>query len=279
MKSLLLVLGFFSFSFLQAQHWSHVGTTWYYNFDANPSHGYMKMEHLSDTTVQHHDCDKMRRTYRFNNANFFVDEFFLYADADRVYMTYNSATSFYILYDFSLQPGDTLNCENGWYYTIIDSAGKMIVNGDTLRLLFPHGTFEGAIAERIGGLNYFFPYPLYGPLEPGFGLRCYNDPVDHWSYWTGIAPYCDYSAYSEPENDFQILPNPSDGNVNIVSLEIDERTVLHLYDSCGRLLTEAKGTDTHNAILHFPGATGAVYHVQIINGYRQIGKSFVNLTY
>lgn len=280
MKTFLLALAFFSSSFLNAQHWSHVGTTWYYNFssDSNPANGYVKLEHVSDTVVQNHACDKMLRTL-YGGSNPIVEDFFLYTNSDKVYLTSSPTSPFSLLYDFSLHAADTLPCYFGWYPTTIDSTGIMIVHGDTLRILYPHDNFDGAIVERLGGLERFFPFYLSMGFDPGVGLRCYNDPVDHWSYWTGIAPYCDYMAGDDPGSDVQILPNPSDGDVNIVSSEINASSVLRLYDSRGRLLAEAKGTNEHNAVLHFHGATSAAYHVQIINGDKQTGKTFVNLSY
>ena len=173
----------------------------------------------------------------------------MYSVNDSVF--FYAGNSFHLLYDFGAITGDTVTL--GYYTTydgsplkmFIDSAGTIIINGETRKLQYVTCgdgmviEFGGIVIEGIGNLTYMFPrfdLSLDGPL------RCYEDST------TGlfINPYHSENGWNFQDCeqiltgitdkgktvDVTIYPNPASRFLEIANL--DQPAEFTFYDLQGR---------------------------------------------
>ncbi|MDP2423261.1 MAG: T9SS type A sorting domain-containing protein [Bacteroidales bacterium] len=220
----------------KAQMWAPSGAKWYYTFDSFGTAGYIKIEYSKDTLIydnsspyQFRNCQKLSKTFfSYNHFNGNLDTISLgneytWSNDDTVFIYKHN--KFYVLYDFSAQPGDTwIIPETYNMWGMCDSVGEIrvvsvgdtILNSKTLRYIITepqnhsHWVLFGKIIEKIGPLMYMLPEQncILDYMEGG-PLRCYQDNV--FQYTTSIAPYCDYiTGIKEPDDySLMIYPNPA----------------------------------------------------------------------
>ncbi len=293
---------FFSLSFIlllavssNAQIWAPPGAKWYYSFSNFWITGYVSIEKSTDTLIydnsggQFRDCQKLDKTfYSYNNLNGNLDTIFLgseytWSNADTVFIFRHNR--FYVLYDFSAQPGNTwiVPETNNLFGEICDSvgvvnvvsAGDTVINAVALRYIVvepedqTHWVLFGKIIEKTGPLWYMLPEQacIIDYMEGG-PLRCYQD--NDFQYISGIALYCDYIVgVQEPEaNSLVIYPNPAKHHVTI-KCKPNEQYDLEIINSYGK--TIKKYHEVGNGMsINLQGIEPGLYFVSLRNIYQNI---------
>ncbi|MBK8923967.1 MAG: T9SS type A sorting domain-containing protein [Saprospirales bacterium] len=247
--------------------WFGQEARWHYGYSSFTYHGYELVEMDGDTLIQAIPCKIFRRTLKkvitaAPFAGIFTETLpprYAYDIGDRVLVWINDG--FYPLYDFNLQPGDTLvfpaqGCASARVYRI-DSVGMLELAGVPLRYqratLLPYGPFDSlsfTIIERIGPVfGHFGPDTLpagYLFLDeifschiegPYLEFRCYSDE-DILLYNVGPLP-CDFIVPADNIPDpagLSVYPNPA-SQFLVVRLEypaVGDRFALT--DALGRLV-------------------------------------------
>ncbi len=245
------------------KEFSPQGASWHYNYDYYwGESGYYQVNYVKDTLVEGKMCKKLsRQLYAYNqvNGNQYTENRgfdFLYQEGEKVYFYYSN--SFNLVYDFSLQVGDTLTLKDRWFGCddkafSIDSIGTTIIHGDTLKFqvvnevvnegfgsYWPDSTI---LVEKIGCLSwYHFPAPEcitdsdFQPKE----LRCYTDDASPTYAVVDTTLYaCDYVASTSViKQTFkpQISPNPA---VNQLQIELPSHFPsinIQIYNTHGQLI-------------------------------------------
>ncbi|MBL7889920.1 MAG: hypothetical protein JNL24_10220 [Bacteroidia bacterium] len=170
MKKSTLILFFFCFCTSYAQTWCPAGATWHYGYAtwdpwSGGDIGYLKYEYVGDTIINTINAKRINKYVKTN----YMESFYTYADSNKVYIYHNN--TFFTLYDFSAQPGDTLTVPgkmDSWYSSwctdslgkiIVDSIGTTIINGESLRYLYVSPTatsqwgYNAKIIEKIGPVS------------------------------------------------------------------------------------------------------------------------------
>ena len=274
---------------LQAQIWAPQGAKWYYTFSNFWITGYISIENTKDTLIydntsgQNRNCQKLVKTfYSYNHINGNLDTISLgseytWSNDDTVFIYRHD--QFYVLYDFSAQPGDswvipeTYNfleyCDSVGVVNVV-AAGDTILNSEVLRYIVvepedqSHWVLSGIIIEKIGPLWYMLPEQncILDYMEGG-PLRCYQDSV--FQYASGIAPYCDFIVgIKEPDNNsFMIYPNPAKDFVHFeVRRSVFGVNELRLFDVYGRQVT-GKVITSEQTILDVSGLPVGVYFYRL----------------
>ncbi|RMF32202.1 MAG: T9SS C-terminal target domain-containing protein [Bacteroidetes bacterium] len=214
-----------------AQHWLQEGQEWhYYVFGGfNPQeYGLHRLIVAGDTLVQGVPCKKVVHHPRVSPPEVFI----AYEEGGRVfrYNPYDSA--FVKIYDFQLQPGDTLVSPR--FRFRIDSVGDLTLHGTELAfqrvnvlgtnwsdLLIIEGV--GLVGRPFSNVpqdtlicSYFFLDQSYcAAAVDGWNVlfRCFSGPA------FSFDPYntCGLSATVEPSPaPFRLLPVPADGTLKVV---------------------------------------------------------------
>ena len=272
--SLLLMMGQ-----TQAQLWFPMGAAWYYSqyTDTDPVHscrlGYSYIRVEGDTLLKGKDARILiSRSYALDYTPSYREEY-VYAEGDSVFHYDIARDTFYVLYDFSAKPGDTLTLRPhsfhshyfglisaSWFGVVIDSVGTIEIEGHIRRVQHTHfagpdsflpytdwhyGYFTPVI-EGIGSLWHLFGGPTSLPTGCFGGLRCYGDSSLFFRAPTWYRR-CDYTINASLENGwgkyaFRLYPNPASSSV---TLDFDQREVgqVKVYDLQGRLrLSQAFAT-------------------------------------
>ena len=110
MKKILFLALLYLPIFVQSQNWFPNGATWYYNYQeqfAFPANGYTKYTVIKDTIIISRPAKLIKReTIRYNGNIILDDSLFVREDSSKVY--YYKNNSFKLMYDFTLNVGDTL---------------------------------------------------------------------------------------------------------------------------------------------------------------------------
>ena len=301
MKKYFTLIIFISlFSLGKSQIWCPPGATWFYGFQGSLCDGYLKFEYVNDTVVNAVNCKVIKS--RLNQKcsgwqNYYESEigsYFMYSDTDKVY--YYDHGQFYVLYDFSVNAGDTLNIKGitrDWWgncdsiaQLIVDSTGIMNINSEALRFYSVH-TISGSafgwdcrIVEKIGPLynyqatqnNYFFPVKqdvcglLADEHGEGGSFRCYYD--DNFPTVSLTQYSCDYTLET-PESEISfanVYPNPAN---TILMIELTDHGQseyrFQIYSVTGNLIVNEKSNASQQSIdlSFFPSG---IYFLKIISG-------------
>jgi len=192
LQTICLILVFNAFA--QAQDFAPIGATWYYtnieSFFLYQYEGYIKVESIKDTIIQGHTCKELTKTrYGTNGSVGSIGNEYLYTSGDTVFHLSDNDT-FYILYNWGAQVGDTwvtrtfdLYAQGDVETTIrVDNISTTTISGQTLRTLTIRtidslsinpisGSYmsfgaPGTLIEKLGGYCiYFHKITVFGMLE------------------------------------------------------------------------------------------------------------------
>lgn len=245
MKRTVFIIFFMIYSVsLDAQIWSPAGATWHYDY---PTGGYYKITYLTDTLINSIICNKLEKKLVFNDpwegdTDTAISYEFTYSDTDKIYLY--RFNSFQVLYDFSVNVGDTLLVPGNSQYTgcdstglvKVDTTGTMVLNSETLRYYSVHNLSSSnwgwncRIVEKIGpvynfsgpSVSYMLPFKFdfcgMIPDEPkeGGSFRCYSD--DNFPVYSVSANPCDFVIGINEKSDINLLsvfPNPNTGTFQV----------------------------------------------------------------
>ncbi len=192
-------------------------------------------------------------TYHTNYPASFMGYFYEDTTRQKVYRTYNNRSQLYLLWDFDVQAGDTLQHHHAEVY--VDSVGTITDSlGDTRRIYFisanggtPIESDEcpnnyrncgiyiegiGAYGSTGGGMAHDFNYTLNGPPYQSYYLNCFskngNQVVGDGNCWHTL----NIEAFSEAKHP-RFFPNPVQNTLN---LELPHQGRVVLTDLSGKTI-------------------------------------------
>lgn len=219
LKSLLLSLAILFSVSTFAQNWAPDGTTWHFeekNWENCPGLddftwlGYVKYIPLGDTIINGQTARVIQGSSfqsQGMQGNPWIE--IMYEDNGKVYHLKDGV--FYILYDFSLQVGETWKRElpNDTTEFLVQEIQTLNVNGQNLKKMWVQTLsgnyfFDAPIVEQIGCLTGFFPrLPVPIAIESNgtssktgstgaypYKLRCYQSNILGF-YETGLSQSCE----------------------------------------------------------------------------------------
>ncbi len=231
MKKLLLVFFLFSAIVSQAQIFAPPGAEWEYTgvVYGGFSIGTTTMKYTGDTLINGIYCQKIKQvnaTIPWLNIGW---ELYFYSTSNKIYY-YNQLTNqFDLIYDYSLNIGDTLHIQTFCYTLdrVVISKGTETINGVDYRYIeYPNSNefitnFNGRYYEKIGFLNSLFTaQPDCAP--DGMYFLClskYSDNSSQTPLYNSDS--CRAISTSIKENstiNFTLYPNPiTNGTLTIQS--------------------------------------------------------------
>ncbi|TVR77200.1 MAG: T9SS C-terminal target domain-containing protein [Chitinophagaceae bacterium] len=299
---LICMLTIFSLNAMD-QDWAPHGTTWHYGpFWVEPTpadcYTYSTMTSIGDTVINGQES-RILEIQNFHGDNNWEGYHFLYKEDNRIYHYADDLDSFYVLYDFNLQVGDTLLIREDFpvYYDeggitdnlrfeiVVDSLSFRVVNGDRLIEQFTKPVFiDGQIypfsyvvesnnmnpfripvVENIGSLQIFFGVQYYTFIVGCVGgIRCYESPDFFYE-----APGIDSCAISSsedilmPQFKLKFYPNPASDYITINIPEELQNVTVEIYDVQSRKVFSQK-VSQEKSIITLDGLTSGVFLVTVL---------------
>lgn len=275
------------------------GAEWHYEMTKifSPEVGYNRYYISGDTTILGRACKILNREK--STCDLISEVSYIYEDELKVYHydpMFSSSTEpidtvFRLIYDFSVEEGDTVNIELDHWGTIGEEGVSYIVdsikfvNYNDLELRQYHVRYingreeTGTIIEGIGSLNTLFHFndtnifPCDGRYN--VGLRCYENEEVGLVKFTEIecdAEFVINSAREEFINNISIYPNPISEQFTIDFSNVGEEMCLQIIDIMGReVYKENFRTETSKEIeLNSSIKSQGVYILNLYNKEKQL---------
>jgi hypothetical protein len=289
--------------------WFDDGASWHYEYISDTRSGYVNITVDGDTVINTIDAKKIRVSltyFDFEEFQNFEDQFdryeYMYADSDRVYQWINN--EFVILYDFTVQVGDTIplylsdydsttiNCDSTGI-GIVTEIGLETINGQLLRYysmtIFSQPTVVlfGKIIEKIGNtdtqtsgdiLNYFFSQQTCDFIDIRGPFRCYSD--NNFSTFSNpdYENNCDFLlAINEIKGEafeFAVHPNPVSTQIT-VSFQVENNVFfsIKVFTLAGKeLMHLTELYDQESIDVSNLNSGMYIIQVELDNGYRSARK-------
>jgi hypothetical protein len=282
MKSKVLVFAFTCFIFqTYAQTFAPVGSKWVYCYAVNAlggTEGYdtLVVESVAETHFDTLSCRELRVTYCYSWGDFgcgLVSKITVCQDDKKVY--YQEGDSLYLLYNFGLMPGDTLqirypmaldtfnqlavdsafyaNPSSPYFDIVILDTATLDLNGQMVWSQtfaevgdddsFQPSWYSGQFLEGIGSTaGWLFPRAINALQEEHIpmNLISYLSPVLN-SNFLSLNPFCQTTSLKEsiPVFTAKAWPNPAKAVLNIEVPINGEAAHVRIFDVSGRLVTTA----------------------------------------
>lgn len=286
MKQLLLLLTFIP-TILSAQtnDWFQTGTTWTYNYQANPPFGapetHQAVFSITEQTVLNgQPCAKMEATGNDPNplsCNASPAPYYFYESNDSIFYASDYDNTFRLAFDFGAEVGDTWEFEypvelydnQTIYNVMVNSISTIQQDGQELKVMdLGYAILSGedyssipyqeiTVIERVGAtLLFFAPFGYWNICENHFNtkLQCYHDATISY-IGEGFSSCTVGVNEANGQTHFQITPNPAKDFFTVTSSEISA-TGLELYSITGQLVYsgEIHNQETKVSTSHFsPG--------------------------
>ena len=290
MKNQLVFTCFFTFCYsftaFGQSEFGALGTKWTYTEDRPTvpppgSHWPYVLESESEVLIQGLVCKKL-----VGGQGFPEELIYIRTEGDSVFW-WNAATQqFYLLYDFSAQPGDSWAIDM-WpntdgvgmsVFTLhVDSTGYEIWEGDSLRVWYvSYSGYEAywgvRYLEKVGSPCFFTP--VAGNFDrPICGLRCFEAPpatdyifVDYpcdtvyTAIYTGIAEDAD-------EKQIKVYPNPASRRITLdCSLYQDKILHLELFDPTGKRIYFESFNNDGSSVFEVSNIENGLYYLRLSHG-------------
>ena len=275
---------------LHAQDLIVDGAEWYYNlhFFSSPDVGITRCYIAGDTTILDKNCLVFMQEVATCNGR--PEKNYLHKDDKQVYFFDQDDNTFKLLYDFSLEAGDTLIYNTGihsWdnkrrtHYIRIDSVGKYRVNSIELKLFdLSYGWMDGneiffeetsaQIIEGIGNTENFFH------LSDGTGycddkysdkLECFSNP----NFATAVigslgCTIVNTKDMPESRPDLVVYPNPFTNTVDLETSVFPIDGKVFIYDSSGKIIYRESWPDgTNRLTLSLEELIPSVYWLELVH--------------
>ena len=244
-KLLLLLLFMLSNFYVSAQqtivkadnNYLTIGTKWYYSYALmSPDVHYYTIEAVSKTIYEGKECIVLRKEFHsaddkqaYSDGNEYI-----YEEDNKLYRYIKD--DFYLLYDFDTNLNDILKIKiykegviDDFLETKVTGISVITVNDIELKkfeiepvysndpIIYSIGwLFGGEVIERIGGLNYFFPYNSLD-CDAGCpeGLRCYQDNA---VFYKRVSYDCDELQF------YSNIQTANPLNKELIKVSFDELT-------------------------------------------------------
>jgi hypothetical protein len=271
---------FFTFivfdSFSQPIDFAPLGSKWWFSStEFETGEGPITATVIGDSTIEGNLCSILTFT---PSPNLIVgsDSLFLFNNDQKIYRYFQDYNNFYLIYDFSLNPGDSYYSHTLGLDNLLDSIYVQIIDTTT--------EIINSIPLKIQSINYVGPYmwgseiyevigntlmliPVNGLVEEIEGpLRCYED-VNIGHYETGIVESCDIIKttieLNAKEQSINIYPNPAD-NTLIINSGIQNILIkLEIIDINGITKVEYLASESVNNTLDISNLSTGIYIVKI----------------
>jgi hypothetical protein len=158
-------------------------------------------------------------------------------------VTHLQSQTEYLLYDFSLQVGDTLQVLNDFnIIQVLSSIDSVLIDNHYRKLYtFIASGVPRDVIEGIGSVKGLF-FPMVYEFEHGQMLACYEDGDIFWNNPALMGNDCFSVGIDEhrPETDLvTIYPVPVSDQLHIDFEDVPrDEIVIQLYDITGRLMRE-----------------------------------------
>jgi hypothetical protein len=259
------------------QEWFPVGARWEVNqlIFFPPGNTSFNIRVVGEDTL---DGRLMRRLEGGCACTPWHDYSHVYEENDRVYAYDPKGNSYELLYDFTLEPGDTLTYtlpDDGPTYFRLDSVTLADFNGTPIRvqhLSWLEGwMFIGfQIYEFVGGYTCLYPQVQY--CDPGSGaVICYEDP-NHGIFNVSGPCLSSTTPNRSESHTFRIYPNPPISRVDITS-DTPLNGIRLVESTTGRMTTfPLSGIMTESILVdHMPRGVYAV-QVMFTDGTVSVGR-------
>lgn len=248
----------------KCQNFMQVGSEWNYKSTPweNPSIGTNTCQITGDTLIDGKNCLIFVQDHENCNGRPKVN--YLYPTGDSILFYDEPDSSFKLLYDFSLEVGDTMTFETGIHswseerYTIlmrVDSIQTFPEN--SIDLKYFHVTygfyfddtgfyFENGGATIIEGIgstdNFFHVADATGYCHNRYtkGLRCFSSPSYPLVKFSQEACVTVANIEIDADLDFQLYPNPFANEIQLRSKEIMSNHSVMIYDMLGKVVSKNK---------------------------------------
>lgn len=226
-----------------------------------------------------------------------MGEEYLYSDSNMVYRNKNGI--FYKVYDFNLQPGDSMQfywdgipfqCDSIGLMRV-DSIGTTTINSITLKYqkvsvfddYFLQWWGPYTITERIGstGFMFFYRYSCSAVIVDGDSyepLRCYFD--SSFGMYNTNPPYsCDDILQVneiEFENSLSLSPNPATNQITIDSKQYTKGEI-EIFDVMGKQVGNRQSAVSNKTQIDISFLKKGVYFLQVKSENGKAVKKFVKL--
>ena len=165
-----------------------------------------------------------------------------------IWVNNSCGTGEYVLFDYSVNIGDTLNC------SVYQSIRADLTDGggivDSIKIIETHGKLRNSIFTFGLYLVTGLPFETEIPISEGIGFRdfgiFYRQDSDFVDYCEGAIDQCQIilsNKYIHGSEGINIFPNPSSG-IFQVSIEKDRIKSIRAYSILGQLEKEAANTNT-----------------------------------
>ena len=302
------------FSFLSQQlpaqndgvEWAPIGATWHYEitYPFSSVVNCLAMEVVKDTIVNNTPARLINgKLYQYSGDTIPATDVYdqgniiLHQKGDSVY--YYRKNKFELLYDFSLEVGDTMdivtpapydpnNVSDTMIQMVVDSVGEVVVGNDTLRkqvfrMLRKFDSnygFGGTHIEKIGNLYFLLPVDdllcdVFCPLP----LRCYQDSSLLYKL-SEVDCDATYLMTSTQNNlslpEIRLYPNPVSSGAGQLHIEGPERFTWRLLDIHGRILYHSAREVSGKVAVSLPaGLSPGLYLIEIRTGERTYVRKLV----
>ncbi len=271
------------------QSWAPVGAEWYFDADWGSSEygvQFVKRVVTKDTFINNQSCRKIESKL-FRNAGDTIDwyQYYTFDRNDSVFIYMEEEDSFFLLYDFSAEAGDTTTTivSYGEVTTVVvDSINFFETDGSTLRKFHIRALYGGTatIIEKLGMLiDDIFPFSIYVG-SPGL-LRCYQDET---TFINRTENACDYwnpplsTIRLEFDAYFQLFPSPTRDFLILESKEknLDKPSDFAIYDFTGRVVRDGKFNERQQKI-DVSDLPSGVYIFEIHQQEKKFNQKFMKL--
>lgn len=250
--------------------WAPIGAKWWYNYTgAGINQNYVSLESVGDTTVLGKACRKLEikefvaegiKPYYFEIIDFESHLIVLHQQGDSIFYLRNN--QFELLYDFSMEPGDTIavtvpqqsfryHPQDTQIFVRVEGYTTKIIDGQELKVQQRQIAWESGngflvgdtVVEKMGDLTFFLPWKSieYDAILP-YGLRCYQDSTIFYKAvdipCDSITPLMSGTLPLVQSNDVVLYPNPVPPGTRQIKVEGVQVKNWDLYDVQGRLISK-----------------------------------------
>lgn len=289
----------------KCQEWYQIGAEWYFNYEVllqYPAHGYIKYSVEKDTLLESHFAKLIVRTrYSFIDGSISdTDSLYVREENEQIFLW--NGTNYNLMYDFSLNIGDTLEVDvvqrecDSISPIVVDSITSLEIDNIILEVQHlsysylinsQYETTTKSIIEYIGQIEDFLFQPACGIDVNGWGnnlLRCYSDndisyKSDWWTLQYPNAP-CDTTINGanwvesiHENNKFSIFPNPCNDILNI-NHPTSAILSISIFNASGQLLSTAVPR-TNSTQINLDQYNSGLYHIFITTENESVSKSII----
>lgn len=237
--------------------------------------------YTGDTVIHNQSYQKICSTYDSSYSSGWMYSGAIRGEADHIYAIFPYMENEGLLYDFSVEAGDTLNIINAWclepFPIVCESIDSVEING-SFRKKF---TFENQYSQWIEGIG-----SLEGPLNTGMtncifdvysSLLCFH--VDNNLSYPPDANSCyltNVGVTSKPLTDhFRIYPNPAKSYIVVEADQTPkEACYLEIFNPNGIKVLE-KQIETTTTFLNLASLSNGIYFVRIADNGKLFTQKFI----